>query len=130
MTIVIAENIRRVKILRISLLFALCIYLYRRSTLAWLHNLAVKDNCQMLLLFLAFFELILRKSAKLCNQACVERRTPLNKYGMPIAVRRIVMDDSSSRLNFDLGKKKKIHHYSYKEQLKISKIAKFGREML
>ena len=40
------------------------------------------------------------------------------------------MDDSSYRLNFDLGKKNEIHHYSKKEQLKISKIAKFGREML
>ncbi len=39
------------------------------------------------------------------------------------------MDDSSYRLNFDLGKNE-IHHYSYEEQLKISKIAKFGREML
>ena len=34
------------------------------------------------------------------------------------------------RLNFDLGKKNKVHHYSYKEHLKFSKIAKFGREML
>ena len=41
------------------------------------------------------------------------------------------MDDSRYRLNFDLrGKKNEIHHYRYKEQLKISKIAKFGREML
>jgi hypothetical protein len=40
------------------------------------------------------------------------------------------MDDSSYRLNFDLGKKNKIHHHSEKEHVKISKIAKFGREML
>ena len=40
------------------------------------------------------------------------------------------MDDSSYRLNSDLGKKNEIHHYSWKEHLKISKIAKFGREML
>ncbi len=33
------------------------------------------------------------------------------------------MDDSSCRLNFDLGKKNEIHHYSLKEHLKISKIA-------
>ena len=38
--------------------------------------------------------------------------------------------DSSYRLNFDLGKKNKIHHRSQKEHVKISKIAKFGREML
>ena len=41
-----------------------------------------------------------------------------------------IMDDSSYRLNFNLGEKNEIHHYSQKEQLKISKIAKFGREML
>jgi hypothetical protein len=40
------------------------------------------------------------------------------------------MDDSSYRLNFDLGKKNKIHHHNQKEHVKISKIAKFGREML
>jgi hypothetical protein len=40
------------------------------------------------------------------------------------------MDDSSYRLSFDLGKKKIIHHHSWKEHVKISKIAKFGREML
>ena len=40
------------------------------------------------------------------------------------------IEDSRYRLNFDLGKKNEIHHYSYKEHLKISKIAKFGREML
>jgi hypothetical protein len=40
------------------------------------------------------------------------------------------MDDSSYRLNFDPGKKNKIHHHSQKEHIKISKIAKFGREML
>jgi hypothetical protein len=34
-----------------------------------------------------------------------------------------------ARLNFDLGRKNEIHHYSQKEQLKISKITKFGREM-
>ncbi len=38
------------------------------------------------------------------------------------------VDDSSYRLNLDLGKKNKIHHYSYKEHPKVSKIAKFGRE--
>jgi hypothetical protein len=40
------------------------------------------------------------------------------------------MDDSSYRLYFDLGKKNKIHHHSLKEHVKISKIAKFGCEML
>ena len=40
------------------------------------------------------------------------------------------MDDSSYRLNFDLGKKNKIHHPVVKERVKISKIAKFGCEML
>ncbi len=42
----------------------------------------------------------------------------------------VLIDDSSYRLNVDLGKKDEIHHYSYKEHLKISKIAKFGRETL
>jgi hypothetical protein len=43
------------------------------------------------------------------------------------------MDDSSYRLNFDLGKKNKIHHHSYRKSsmLKfISKIAKFGRDWM
>jgi hypothetical protein len=40
------------------------------------------------------------------------------------------MGDSRYRLNFDLGQKNKIHHHSLKEHVKISKIAKFGREML
>jgi hypothetical protein len=39
------------------------------------------------------------------------------------------MDDSSYRLNFDLGKKNEIHHRNWKEHLKISKIAKFGCEI-
>jgi hypothetical protein len=39
------------------------------------------------------------------------------------------MDDSSYRLTFYLGKKDEIHHNS-KEHPKISKIAKFGCEML
>jgi hypothetical protein len=40
------------------------------------------------------------------------------------------IDYSSYRLNFDLGTKNKIHHYSSKKHVKISKIAKFGCEML
>ena len=40
------------------------------------------------------------------------------------------MDDSSYKLNFDLGKKNKIHHHSKNEPVKISNIAKFGDEML
>jgi hypothetical protein len=40
------------------------------------------------------------------------------------------MDNSSYSLNFDLGTKNKIHHHSYKEHVKISKIAKFGHDML
>jgi hypothetical protein len=43
---------------------------------------------------------------------------------------RISMDDSSYRRNFDLDKKNEIHYHSWKEHLKMSKIAKFGREML
>ena len=76
----------------------------RRSTQAWLHNLSLfstifiqydnlpssKDNRYILSSFLAFFELIFRKRAKFCNQACVERRTPLNKYGVHIAVKCVV----------------------------------------
>ena len=34
------------------------------------------------------------------------------------------------RLNFDPGKTKKIVHHSLKEHVKMSKIAKFGSEML
>ncbi len=33
------------------------------------------------------------------------------------------MDDSSYRLNFDLGKKNEIHHYSYRKN--ILKLVKF-----
>ena len=41
-----------------------------------------------------------------------------------------LMDDSSYRLIFYLDKKDEIYHYSSKERPKISKIAKFGCEML
>ena len=40
------------------------------------------------------------------------------------------MDDSTYRLNFNPDKKNKIQYYNSKEHLKISKIAKFGSEML
>jgi hypothetical protein len=40
------------------------------------------------------------------------------------------MDDSSYRLNFDQGKKNEIQHHSQKEHLRMSKIAKFGCELL
>jgi hypothetical protein len=35
-----------------------------------------------------------------------------------------------ARLNFDQGKKDEIQHHSWKERLRMSKIAKFGCEML
>ena len=38
--------------------------------------------------------------------------------------------NSSVQLNFDVGKKNKIYHYSWKKHVKNSKIAKFGSEML
>ena len=41
-----------------------------------------------------------------------------------------LMDDSSYRRNFDLDKKNELHYHSWKEHLKISKIAKFGCELL
>jgi hypothetical protein len=41
-----------------------------------------------------------------------------------------VLDNSSYRLIFYLDKKDEIYHYSSKEHPKISKIAKFGCEML
>jgi hypothetical protein len=40
------------------------------------------------------------------------------------------MDDSSYRLIFYLDKKDEIYHYRSKEHPTISKIAKFGSEML
>ena len=40
------------------------------------------------------------------------------------------IDNSSYRLIFYLDKKDEIYHYSSKEHPKISKIAKFGCEML
>jgi hypothetical protein len=40
------------------------------------------------------------------------------------------MDDPSYRLIFYLDKKDEIYHYGSKEHPKISKIAKFGCEML
>ena len=40
------------------------------------------------------------------------------------------MDDSSYRRNFDLDKKNKTHYHSWKEHVKMSKIAKFGCELL
>ena len=41
-----------------------------------------------------------------------------------------IIDDSSSRRNFDLDKKNEIHYHSWKERLKMSKIAKFDCELL
>jgi hypothetical protein len=41
-----------------------------------------------------------------------------------------LMDDSSYRLIFYPDKKDEIYHFSSKEHPKISKIAKFGCEML
>ena len=40
------------------------------------------------------------------------------------------IDDSSYRWNFILDKKNKICYHSWKEHLKMSKIAKFGCELL
>ena len=40
------------------------------------------------------------------------------------------IDNLHNRLTFDLGKKNKIFYYSQKEHLRISRIAKFGGEML
>jgi hypothetical protein len=40
------------------------------------------------------------------------------------------MDDSSYRRNFDIDKKNESHYHSWKEHLKMSKIAKFGCELL
>jgi hypothetical protein len=40
------------------------------------------------------------------------------------------MDDSSYRRNFDLDKKNEIHYHSWNRHLKMSKIAKFGCELL
>jgi hypothetical protein len=40
------------------------------------------------------------------------------------------MDDSNYRRNFDLDRKNEIHYHSWKEHLKMSKIAKFGCELL
>jgi hypothetical protein len=42
----------------------------------------------------------------------------------------LAMDDSTCRLIFDLDKKDEIYHYNSKEHPIISKIAKFGSEML
>ena len=42
----------------------------------------------------------------------------------------VTMDDSSYRRNFDLDKKNEIHYHSWKEHFNISKIAKFGCELL
>ena len=68
----------------------------------------------------------------------VDKVQYLNNYWRCINVLRLfkylevsgLMDDSSYRLNFDLGKKNKIHHHSQKERVKISKIAMFGCEVL
>ena len=49
---------------------------------------------------------------------------------LDVSVALLSMNDSSYSLNFDLGKKNKIHHHSQKEHVKISKIAKFGCKML
>jgi hypothetical protein len=47
------------------------------------------------------------------------------------SLKKLRMDaDSSYRRNFDLDKKNEIHYCSWKEHLKMSKIARFGCELL
>ena len=43
-----------------------------------------------------------------------------------VTIKSDTMGDSSYRRNFDLGKKNEIHYHSWKEHLKMSKIAKIG----
>jgi hypothetical protein len=40
------------------------------------------------------------------------------------------MDDSSYRLNFDLGKKNKIHHHSWKSMLKLVKLQSLAAKLI
>ena len=40
------------------------------------------------------------------------------------------MDNSQNRLKVELGRKNEMFYYSWRENLKISRIAKFGGEML
>jgi hypothetical protein len=58
---------------------------------------------------------------------CEQQSLP-NKTGSKMQEQSI--DNSSYRLIFYLDKKDEIYHYSSKEHPKISKIAKFGCEML
>ena len=74
----------------------------RRSTQAWLpiwcffstvfiqydKLSSSEDNRYILSSFLAYFKP--EKRAKLCNQACVGRRTPFSKHGVHIAVKCVV----------------------------------------
>jgi hypothetical protein len=53
-----------------------------------------------------------------------------NTLFMFLYTRTMTMDDSSYTRNFDLDKKNEIHYHSWKEHLKMSKIAKFGCELL
>ena len=54
----------------------------------------------------------------------------------PLLLKKIILREELGmhtwhvRLNFDLGKRNKMHHHSSKEHLKISKIAKFGCQIL
>ena len=51
-------------------------------------------------------------------------------YGLSFLYYKFSMDNLHVRLNVDLGKQNKIYHHSSKEHLKVSKIAKFGCQML
>ena len=67
------------------LLTAMCTATFSLIFIQYDKLLYSEDNRYILSSFLAFFKLVHRERAKLCNLACVERRTPLNKYGVHIA---------------------------------------------
>jgi hypothetical protein len=68
------------------------------------------------------------------GQFTSDKKTTIDECWSPVWAVLILqystMDDSSYRLIFYLEKKDEIYHYSSKEHPKISKIAKFGCEML
>ena len=58
---------------------------------------------------------------KMCGLPLFTTREPRVKY---------TLDNLHNRLTFDLGKKSKVFYYSYKKDPKISRVPKFGGELL
>jgi hypothetical protein len=107
------------------------------------NSAARKDEYSLLSCILATYPLAIKNlsgrfqlqtmSGKVVDESC----THTIKLGISKSQKLLItkskafrFNDSSYRRHFDLDKKNEIHYHSWKEHLKMSKIAKFGCKML